>query len=152
MKEKILVLRTAKMQVVDLLMKEINKDSEITFLVQSNIVDEIKDKYPFVEVISIKETYFNYELFCKNVNLKKKFDVIYVLASGMTFGGYEEVFQIVEDIKHDQLVLFNGKGEKSIERNTYYRKLKDAVFSAFAQVYMKWIAIWYKYRGKNIKF
>lgn len=151
-KEKILILRTAKMQVVDLLMEQIDRDSEVTFLVQSNIVKEMKNKYPFAEVISINATYFSYESFCKNVKLHENFDTIYVLASGMNFDGYEEVFRIVECIKYRQLILFNGKGEKNVEQHTVANELKDSLYSVFAQIYMKGIEVWYKYRGRKVKF
>lgn len=152
MKEKILVLRTAKMQVVDMLLQELPKDSDITFLAQSNIVYELENKYPFAKVCSINGTYFSYKEFCENIAIREKFDSVYVLASGMSFDGYEEVFQIVESIRHKRLILYNGKGEKSIERDTFYRRLKDELYSFFSRLYMKWIGIWYKYRGKKIKF
>lgn len=151
-KEKILILRTAKMHVVDLLMKEINKDCEVTFLVQTNAVDEIKDKYPFAEIISIQDTYFNYESFCRNVTLDKKFDTVYVLTSMVSFWGYEEVFMIVNRIKCRKLIFFNGKGEKQFEQRNCFSVILDNIYFVFAQTYMKAVAIWYENFGKKYKF
>lgn len=151
-KERILIFRTAKMHVVDLLMEQLNKESEITFLVQTNVADEIRDKYPFAEVISIQDTYFNYASFCRNVTLDKKFDSVYVLTSMAFFWGYEEVFLIVDQIRYRKLILFNGKGEKQVERRNCFSVIVDNLYSIFAQIYMKIIAIWYENWGKKYKF
>lgn len=150
--DKILVLRTAKMQVVELLMNSIGQDCDITFLAQSNIVDKLADKYPFAKVISIGDIYFNFTAFCGNVHLSEKFDRVYVLASGIEFTEYEEVFAIVEQIKCRQVILFNKNGIADVECRTVINRLKENVYFVFAWVYMKSVEIWYKHFGKKYRF
>jgi len=151
-KEKILIFRTAKMQVVDCLMKQLGKEFEIIFLAQPGVVDELKNKYPFTEVLSIQDTYFSYESFCKYVTLDKKFDRIYVLASGSLFGGFEEVFKIITKIKYRKLILFNGKGEQQVEERKWFNIILDNIYFVFAQIYMKIAVVWYENFGKKYKF
>lgn len=151
-KEKVLIFRTAKMQVVDCLMKQIDKESEIIFLAQTDVVDELKNKYPFAEVVSIQDTYFSYESFCKNVTLDKRFDRIYVLASGSLFGGFEEVFKIITEMKYRKLILFNGKGEQQVEERNCFKIILDNIYFVFAQAYMKIVAVWYEAFWKKYKF
>lgn len=140
------------MQVVDCLMKKLDKESEILFLAQSDVVDELKNKYPFAEVLSIQDTYFSYESFCKNVTLNKKYDRIYVLASGVSFGGYEEIFKIVTRIKYQKLVFFNGNGEEQVEERNHFDVILDTVYFVFVQAYMRIVFIWYETLGKKYKF
>ena len=151
-KNRILVLRTAKMQVVDLLMENLGRECDITFLAQNNIIMELKKKYPYSEVISIHDTYFSYDSFRQNVHLNGKFDCIYVLASGITFTEYEEVFQIVEHIKHKKLILFNKNGIKSVEQHSVFNVLVDKIAAIFVGMYMVTVEFWYKYFGSNYRF
>lgn len=151
-KRKILVLRTAKMQIVDLLMKNLRHEDSITFLAQSDIVDELKRMYPFAEVISIKDTYFSYDSFCKNVRLDKKYDFIYVLASGIEFAEYEEVFEIVEHIKCRNVVLFNKNGIAGIERRNVFRMIMENLYYVFVEIYLKTAGVWYEHFGRKYRF
>lgn len=140
------------MQVVDCLMKKLDKESEILFLAQPDVVDELKNKYPFTEVLSIQDTYFSYESFCKNVALNKKYDRIYVLASSVSFGGYEEIFKIITKIKYHKLVFFNGNGAEQVEERNHFDVVFDNVYFVFVQVYMRIVSIWYETLGKKYKF
>ena len=151
-KEKVLIFRTAKMQVVDLLMEKIDKNDDLTFLVQPNVMDEIKSKFPYAKVISINDKYFNYASFCRNVKLKEKFDTVYVLASGTAFSGYEEVFEIIEHIKYKKLILFDGNGEEKVELHNVISIMKEYVFCGFAWLWLSCISIWYECFGKKYKF
>lgn len=151
-KKKILVLRTAKMQVVDLLMKNLRHEGGITFLAQSNIVDELKERYPSAKVVSIGDTYFNYDSFCKNVRLNKRYDFIYVLASGIEFAEYEEVFEIVEHIKGRNVVLFNRNGIAGMERRNMSKKIRENLYFVFAKICLKTSGIWYEHFGRNYRF
>lgn len=140
------------MQVMDLLIKRIENECEITLLAQPNIKDEIKRNYPFIKVISIMDNFFNYESFCQNVKLPERFDVVYIPASGMTFEGYEEVFSILKTIKYKKLILFNGKGEESIDNNNIIKTFLDAIYFIFVRCFMKVVDVWYEHFGRKYKF
>lgn len=151
-RKKILVLRTAKMQVVNLLMESLGGDDSITFLAQSNIVGELKKIYPFAEVISIKDTYFSYDSFCKNVHLNSKYDYVYILASGVEFAEYEEVFEIVEHIKCKKIVLFNKNGIASVERCNVFKRIKEYLYFVFVKIFLRIEEFRFGHFGKNYRF
>ena len=136
------------MRVVDILMKQVGKDCDVTFLVQPVAEEEIRNKYPFAEVISIQDAYFEYTSFFKNVTLNKMFDTVYVLSSGESFWGYEEIFLIADQIKCRKLIFFNGKGESNAELQNFYSVVADNVFSFFERM----ITFWYKNWGKKYRF
>lgn len=147
-KEKVLIFRSAKMWVVDSLMKQIGKSCDVTFLVQPIVEKEIRNKYPFAEIISIRDSHFEYESFFKNVRLDEKYDTVYILSAGEFFWRYEEIFLIADKIKCQKLVMFNGKGERNVELQNFRSAVMNYVFFLIEKI----IAFWYRNFGKKYKF
>ena len=73
MAEKVLVLTCASITVIEKVMNKINSSAEITCLVQETSIQKISNQFKNVKVISLGETYFSYEAFCKNVKFTDKF-------------------------------------------------------------------------------
>lgn len=144
MSEKILVLRTANMRVIDMLMQKIDKSAQIVCLAQASSVNELRDKYPWIKVVSLQENYFNYKSYCTKVKLIEKFDTVYIPSSTLGFFEFEEVFQIVGDLKHKRKIFFNCEGKLVVERNR-------RIWNIFAGFYANMVSIYYIHIGRKKK-
>lgn len=149
MNSKILVFRSANMRVFVPLMEKLSKEEDVTCLVQENMVEELQEKYPNVKIVSLKENYFNYESFCKNVNLEDSYDTIYIPSTSIQFSGFEEIFEIVDHIKHKKLILHDCEGKEKVEVNNMFVKIKQAIFDMFVMIYMRLCILSYRMFGKN---
>ncbi|MCI8752177.1 MAG: hypothetical protein HFH66_12640 [Lachnospiraceae bacterium] len=143
--KKILVFRTGKISVFDLLMlKILDENSEIMCFVQENIIDSIKQKYPSVHFISIKQNYFDYDSFLEKVYINnKKFDDIYIISSGIDFVGFDSIFKIIELFEYKNLIFFNKNGNIKIEKNTIFYKTKEKIYVFLIKIYIICINYFY---------
>ena len=150
MAKKVLVLSCASMSVIEKVMSKIDETANVTFLVQETCNSKIKETYQNAEIISLKENYFSYEAYCKNVKFTNKFDFIYIPSSTEYFWGFEEVFKIIDEINCKRVILFNSKGEEKIEDRNYLKRLKANGYYLFVNIYLAIHTLWYKCIGKKI--
>lgn len=151
MAEKVLVLTCASMPVIEKIMNKIDSSAEVTCLVQETSIQKISNQFENVKVISLGETYFSYEAFDKNVKLTDKFDTVYIPSSAVGFHGFEEVFKITDEVDCKKVILFNCKGEETIEYRNATGKLKEELYYLFVKSYLAVITVWYKCIGQKMK-
>lgn len=151
MAEKVLVLTCASITVIEKVMNKINPSAEITCLVQETSIQKISNQFKNVKVISLGETYFSYEAFCKNVKFTDKFDTVYIPSSAVGFHGFEEVFKITDEVNCKKVILFNCEGEETIEYRNAAGKLKEELYHLFIKIYLAVVTAWYKCIGQKMK-
>lgn len=126
--EKILIIRSCNMPVFYDLMNNIegNEEQDIYCLTQSNIVDQLSNKYPNLKLIVKDDNKFDYKEFKCNKEIfdqlnKIKFDKIYIPSSDTNFVGFDQIFMIASKIKTEEYLLFNLNCEIQTIKLKFYK-------------------------------
>lgn len=139
----ILVFRCASHDVMKKLFKEL-KLKDVVCLVQESCLEQYKEMYPEMKVLSIKQNYFNYNDFRRLGIEFESFQKIYIPSSMQTFSGFEEIFNIVDSLKYKELILYDCNGNKYVTNNSKIANMLETLTGTAAVIYSKIYSIYYE--------
>lgn len=134
--KKVLIIRSANDNTIDKLINYIKikeKNVQIYMLLQQNLVDMYREKYLDVCFFEIRDVFFNYKKFKKNIRLKNqvnsvKYDVIYIPSSTNGFYQFEEIFLIASSLSAEKYYLFDSESNvKQINLKNKLIKFKNGI-------------------------
>lgn len=138
--KQILTFRCASSDVMDKLFKRIGEQANVICYVQENALEEYKARYPYVTFISIHETYFDYDKFCKLADISQtRFDQIFIPSSTRHFNGFDEIFKIAEMMKCHELIMFNCEGRERKEHYIVWTKVLEWIKSKIVACYIGYV-------------